>query len=448
MSVTLEIAYYNTFILSGGASVGTYHVEESRIKGAFNGTSVDYGVKAHITDEEYTSRTRENAMIYSGVYNSKTKVNNTNQFPSGEEITRAVDIASGSIQKLYAEDNRLNIFQENKVSRALIDKDIIFTAEGGQLTVGGSKVISQILPYAGKYGISKNPESFAYFGGRMYFADKNRGLVARLSGDGIEEISRYGMNTFFKDNLKNANAIHGSYDSDKAMYLISLQGSNMSSVVKANNTTSNLETQTDFITAGFTERVKGWVSLYSYKPKFGFHLHNKFYTCSDYDVYEHHRDDVQLNNFYGATYKDPSTVTLLFNDNPNIIKNFLTINYEGSSNWSMDSAVARSHDNSTAATSYTAITEEAYKIPKKGVTIIDENSIGINVGFEEKENKYFKHLKNKASDVFHDDAYFTNTGLKGEYLTVKMQYSEPTAIANEEKAELFSVSSEAQISSK
>ena len=111
MSVTLEIAYYNTFILSGGASVGTYHVEESRIKGAFNGTSVDYGVKAHITDEEYTSRTRENAMIYSGVYNSKTKVNNTNQFPSGEEITRAVDIASGSIQKLYAEDNRLNIFQ-------------------------------------------------------------------------------------------------------------------------------------------------------------------------------------------------------------------------------------------------------------------------------------------------------------------------------------------------
>ena len=95
----------------------------------------------------------------------------------------------------------------------------------------------------------------------MYFADKNRGLVARLSGDGIEEISRYGMNTFFKDNLKNANAIHGSYDSDKAMYLVSLQGSNMSSVVKANNTTSNLETQTDFITAGFTERVKGWVSF-------------------------------------------------------------------------------------------------------------------------------------------------------------------------------------------
>jgi hypothetical protein len=190
------------------------------------------------------------------------------------------------------------------------------------------------------------------------------------------------------------------------------------------------------------------VSLYSYKPKFGFYLHNKFYTCSDYDVYEHHRDDAQLNNFYGATYKDPSTVTLLFNDNPSIVKNFLTINYEGSSNWSMDSAVARSHDNSTAATSYTAITEEAYKIPKKGVTIIDENSIGINVGFEEKENKYFKYLKNKASDVFHDDAYFTNTGLKGEYLTVKMQYSEPTAIANEEKAELFSVSSEAQISSK
>ena len=139
MGAILEISYFNSIVLAGGRTgntnkPGIYHVEESRIRGAFNGKQMDYGVKAHITDEEYESKVRENAMTYSGIFNSRTSVNELNQFPSGEDITRAVDIAEGSIQKLHAEDTNLNIFQENKVNRALIDKDAIFTAEGQPLT--------------------------------------------------------------------------------------------------------------------------------------------------------------------------------------------------------------------------------------------------------------------------------------------------------------------------
>ena len=147
MGAILEISYFNSIVLSGGRNssaqeaTGVYHVEESRIKGEFNGKQMDYGVKAHITDEEYGSKVRKNAMIYSGIFNSRTSVNELNQFPSGEDITRAVDIAEGSIQKLHAEDTNLNIFQENKVNRALIDKDAIFTAEGQPLTASGKIVI-------------------------------------------------------------------------------------------------------------------------------------------------------------------------------------------------------------------------------------------------------------------------------------------------------------------
>ena len=46
-------------------------------------------------------------MIHSGVFNARTDFNELNQFPVGEEITRAVDISHGSIQKLYAEDTNL-----------------------------------------------------------------------------------------------------------------------------------------------------------------------------------------------------------------------------------------------------------------------------------------------------------------------------------------------------
>ena len=60
-------------------------------------------------------------------------------------------------------------------------------------------VIGQITPYVGDYGISRNPESFAVFGFRRYFSDRDRSSVMRLSRDGLTEISQYGMKDFFRD---------------------------------------------------------------------------------------------------------------------------------------------------------------------------------------------------------------------------------------------------------
>ena len=90
-----------------------------------------------------------------------------------------------------------------KISRALIDKDAIYAAEGGGTVTSSNLVIGQIQPYVGQYGISTNPESFAFFGRRRYCADKNRNAVLRISNDGITEISKYGMSDFFRDELRN-----------------------------------------------------------------------------------------------------------------------------------------------------------------------------------------------------------------------------------------------------
>ena len=150
MATTLEVSYFNTFWLKrlknktqfreltntpdpdtiyergGGTTTGTpdlatgegyinpnvyedWFIEESRIRGGFNNTSIDFGNKAYIVEESDVQERRQNAIIYSGVINSKTGINNTNQFPIGEDITRAVDPASGSIQKLHAENTNLII---------------------------------------------------------------------------------------------------------------------------------------------------------------------------------------------------------------------------------------------------------------------------------------------------------------------------------------------------
>ena len=111
----------------------------------------------------------------------------------------------------------------------LINKTTIYSGEQGANEVLGSPTfIGQIVPYLGEYGISKNPESFAFKGNRKYFADKNRGAILRLSRDGITEISQAGMRDYFKDNLKIADKVVGSYDDSCDQYSISLQGDSLS----------------------------------------------------------------------------------------------------------------------------------------------------------------------------------------------------------------------------
>ena len=290
----IEVKYFNTFLLKKTVdngknvlwngpfgipeSIGGYPataanekadswgIEESRIRGGYNNTSVDFGAKAYIVEEEPQGTRRSNAIIYSGIFNSRTGINRTNVFSVAEDITKAADPANGSIQKLHAADTNLNVFQELKVSRALIDKDAIYAAEGGGTVTASNLVIGVIQPYAGKFGISKNPESFASYGFRKYFSDVNNNSILRLSKDGLTEISNYGMKDFFRDELnavttnQSSGKIIGAYDIYGKDYVISMQNGE------------------NFKTLNFDEKPSGWVSFFSYAPDQAFSLRNNFYT--------------------------------------------------------------------------------------------------------------------------------------------------------------------------
>ena len=162
-------AYPNNVAINAGYYYLQWMIEESRILGGFNNTSVDLGVKAYANEENINQQHRFNSIIYSGVYNSRTGFNQTNVFSVGEDITKSLDPSYGPIQRTYASDNDLTILQQNKVSRALIDKDALYTAEGGGSVTSTTLVIGQVVPYTGDFGISDNPESFARYGFRRYF---------------------------------------------------------------------------------------------------------------------------------------------------------------------------------------------------------------------------------------------------------------------------------------
>ncbi len=227
----------STVSATESVSPQNFYVEEMYIRGGFNNNSMSYGVRAYLDEEEPLQQHRFNTLIYSGIFNSRTGLNRTNEFPVGTNITKSANPQYGSIQKIYAEENNLIVLQENKCSRALIDKNAIYNAEGGGSVTSQRQVLGEIIPYTGEYGISKNPESFAIYAYRKYFVDRNRNAVLRLSHDGITEISEYGMRDWFRDNLSTLNDNYtNEYTQDLNVTLIQTSQGNDVSWFTVNST--------------------------------------------------------------------------------------------------------------------------------------------------------------------------------------------------------------------
>ena len=406
----------------GPTTASDWLIEESRIRGGYNNTSVDFGVKAYLVEDEPRQSHKFSSLIHSGVFNSRTGFNATNQFSVGEDITRTIDPANGSIQKLYAEDTNLIIFQESKVSKSLIDKDAIYSAEGNASVTSRNLVIGQNVAFGGEYGISTDPESFAVNGYRKYFTDRDQNVVCRLSMDGITPISNFGMTDFFRDKLSTAivGGIKGGWDAHNKQYVVSIDGGigptpdGPAIVGPIYNTLS------------FDESVKGWTSLFDYKPNHIFSLNNDYFTDSEGKIYKHYTlapNTTARGVFYGVNYN--SNVTLVLNGAPSMIKNFQTINYEGDTGWKMVSF-------NTNTDKTFPITEAVFAVTLEQM----QNSLLIN-RFKPKEDKYFADLVNSTS-AQNGEVVFggSSSGVKGFFGEVKMEVTN----ANNAKKELFAVS--------
>ena len=473
MAAIIEVKYFNAFLLKkvisnthldykpmyGGSMgiprpIGGYPadnlivepnekewvIEEARIQGGYNDVITDLGVKAYVVDEDTGASIRENSLIYSGIYNSRTGTNNTNQFSIAEDITKSLDPANGSIQKLYAEDTNLIIFQENKVSRALIDKDAIYSAEGGGTVTSSSAVIGDIQAYAGNYGISKDPTSFAVFGYRKYFTDRYRNSVLRLSQDGITEISAYGMNDFFRDSFNDISSpqygqgsVIAGWDVYNKQYVLSLQTPKSNPISR-------------YSTLNFDDNVDGFTSLLTFKPSQIFSIRSSMYTLNSGGLWKHYSPNVNVGSFYGVT--NPSSITFVLNDNVSVAKNFKTINYEGDNGWQVNSFIsdAQKFDPGSLIGSWLSSSDTIAQIPSYLAGTYTDEGVTYHYGFDRKENKYYANLNNNSTPTDGEVIYGAQmSGIKGRYATVTLSTDNVTNYGGQK--ELWSVASEYVMSS-
>ena len=317
----IQLGWFNCYSFGNG-------VESDRVRDDFNAPQIDNGVKVSTTFSGYGEENKSSGLIYSGIYNSISETNNLNEFNQSNKITKDLNPIYGSIQALKTRDTDVVTFCEDKILKILASKDALFNADGNPQLTATDKVLGTAIPFVGDYGISKNPESLAVDNFRMYFTDKERGAVLRLSRDGLTPISNVGMKTWFRDNTREAmdSGLIGTFDAVNGEYNLTIFfGEDYGKWFGVGSK--------DAATVSFNEASKGWVSFKSFYPYVGVSMNGDYYVATEGSgfIYKMFASS-SYNNFMniGSRTIKHSSIDILFNDIPGSVKSFHTINYEGS----------------------------------------------------------------------------------------------------------------------
>jgi hypothetical protein len=408
----IKLAWHNCYSFGNG-------VESDRIRDDYNALQIDNGVRVSTTFSGYGVEHKSSGLIHSGLYNSTSEVNDLNEFNMGEKIMKDLNPIYGSIQALKTRDTDVVIFAEDKVLRVIANKDAVYNADGNPQLIATNRTLGQVIPYGGDFGISQNPESLAVDQYRMYFTDKQRGTVCRLSMDGITPISNAGMKSWFRENLRFASSLRGSFDDVNGEYNLTLNyDPALSPIVPEPE--DNIGTSIDNWTKGgktvsFNEGTKGWVSFKSFIPQTGTSLSSKYITARNNKIWEHYRDfaadgvtPIAYNNFYGQQYE--SRFKVVFNDMPSVVKHFNTINYEGTQSYVAQNLLDNEYYNLTA--------KEGWYVNSFDTDL----QSGFVNEFIDKENKWFNRIQGKPTTLSNiDTSEFTVQGL-GVPVTITGDY--------------------------
>ncbi len=212
----IELDFYNCIAFGQG-------IESYKIKDQFNANALNIDLQPTSTsDEDYAEVNHYADLTYSEAFVESTGFNGLNSFNRSLVNWKELGKENGYIQKIVSREGNLLVFQTDKTGQVLYGKDAMYNADGTSNVAKVPYVLGEYIPYSGEYGMS-HPESYVQESNRSYWVDSKRGVVLRLSQNGISEIV-YGLENWFKNILSNkANAkIIGGYDPYKKLFLLTI----------------------------------------------------------------------------------------------------------------------------------------------------------------------------------------------------------------------------------
>ncbi len=188
----IDLNFFNCYTQGNG-------VESYRVKDGFNKNYLNIDLRPSTTSiEEYKAVRRYADLTYGEPFVESTNMNGLNEFNLAKANYKELDKQYSSIQKLHSRDGDIVVLQEEKASKVLFGKDALYNADGSANVTSIPEVLGQQVFYLGENGISKNPESFAVDDFRLFYSNTKRGVIHRLSIDGITDLVD-GMVDFFRD---------------------------------------------------------------------------------------------------------------------------------------------------------------------------------------------------------------------------------------------------------
>jgi hypothetical protein len=363
---------------------GSFYVQDRNFVDFYISAVSSLDGRANVIDVNARREYFPTLIRFGQAYQPNTNINGLNRFYS--ENLDEYDLSFGDVMRLRVRDRYMRVFQKLKIGVVPLFSQITKNA-GNEVTVVTDQLLNPIQYYVGDFGIGTSPESLASFNFADYFCDNIRGVICRVSQDGIEPISvKYKVNSFASVQLplRTGNyKIYGAYSQKNNSYIMAL-------------TATDTE---EAYTLVFNEATNTFDSFLSAKPEMMTTLGNLLIMFKDGELYTH--DAATYNNFFGVQYD--STITPVFNNASIQRKTFISILEISNQVWAAP-------DIKTNLMSY-GTTPQSSNLPA--------------ASFSQLEGQWcasFRRDSNSRGGINNGDS------LKGSYIITKLKAESPTTI--------------------
>lgn len=304
--------------------ITTVSVMDANYSDFFDSAVNDNG-RAHVIAVNGMSQFFPVMVRFAQAYQDGTNINGINKFyfENFDEYDRTWD----SIVRLFIDRRYMYVFQRFNIGVVPVLTQIVKDVQGNPLEANSDILLNKVTyPYDARFGLGNVPESFAYGNGYMYGLDNNKGVLWRLSSNGLQAISIiYECNAFFvstslayQSNLDNGNApsggvyagnptAYGTFNSFTNKYIIAFEE------INRYNAQGSLIFHQDPVTISFNEvrdSSEGFESRYSFYPENMTSLNNLLISFKNGAIWKHDSDT--RCNFYGIQYN--ANIEVVFND--------------------------------------------------------------------------------------------------------------------------------------
>jgi hypothetical protein len=320
---------------------------------------------------------------YGQAYQANTNINGFNRFYSLD--FDEYDYSYGNIVRFSVRDKTVRVFQELKVGQVPLFSTIVKDPTNNNVTINTTKLLNPIQYYIGDCGIGQQAESLASFNYADYFTTNIKGVVARVSNDGIRFLSiDHKINSWSTQELplRTGNRkVYGVFDQRLNNYILALEAAGEIS---------------DAVTISFDEENNCFESFLSAHPEMMCDIGTLLITFKNGKLYTH--DGTDYNTFYGTTYD--STITPVFNQNQLEKKTYLAISEVASEVWNCPEIT-------TSLNSYGTTPQQS--------NLVDSD-------FETKEGVHHAGFLRDSNSI---GGIINGNSLKGNWLSIKFRKENP-----------------------